>query len=787
MTRPPVVVIGLDCPTGLQTARTFAARGIEVIGLGGNRKHPCVRTRSCGRFVEVEAGESPLVEALMRLGPELDGRAVVVPCTDLAVLAMSKHQAELRMLYRFAIPTIDVTALLLDKALFAKFATIHEFPIPKTFVLGGMDDVETAGAELEYPCVLKPSVKSSAWTSNTAAKALVVDSAKALAETYERYSQWADAFVVQEWIVGGDGDHYTCDCYVSAQGVPLVTFSARKIRQWPPSTGQGSLSVECRDDYVRELTLRVLATAGHHGQGYLETKRDTRSGRHLIVEANIGRPTGRAAAAERAGVELLMTMYCDLTGSPLPTARTQKYLGTKWIHVRRDLQASMNLLKSGKASVREIVKPWRGPFAFAMESRTDPVPFLADWAHAFGQVARSHWAVLRSRLARGGWLRAVEEREHTGTDGEEAALPAPPLAQQADFDVQGVVRVRTRDAWPADLAAVARHLGSATKSLVGDPDVIVCFVDELTPRVLEHVEGDVAFGDDGIYALGRGAGRPLAHIRLSDPWGTALIVCRRGLGRVPLLTTAIDLAALHREWIPLRAQAWQVNGANVLVVPGRSTRASSTSRADCLRPVPEGRLLLSPDGRSMVRMGKATPILGFAPVTSDERGRAQGQEDVGRPEVVVLLEAHDRTDVADITVERIDSEAAAGRIAACMAAEIRESLAQRDAREGQLAGRGWLSARRAPGVATRLLREATRWKPCFAIRHPAACSPEDLSEVIARALPDGLVAANRSKSSKSSDQPRQARPKAPPEVGPKTRRPSQGPMSSEKTQRQPKS
>jgi hypothetical protein len=622
------------------------------------------------------------------------------------------------------------------------------------------------------------------WTTNTTAKAIVVDSAKALVESYQRLSPWADAFVVQEWIVGGDTDHYTCDCYVSAQGVPLVTFSARKIRQWPPSTGQGSLSVECRDDYVRELTLRVLATAGHHGQGYLETKRDTRSGRHLIVEANIGRPTGRAAAAERAGVELLMTMYCDLIGSPLPTARTQKYLGTKWIHVRRDLQASVHLMRTGQAGIREIVKPLRGPFAFALESRRDPVPFLADWAHAFGQVARSRWAVLRSGLAERGWLPARKEGEGADTDAQ-PALPMPPLAQQADFDVQGVVRVRTRDAWPADLAAVARHLGSPTKPMVGDPDVIVCFVDELTPHVLEHVEDDIAFGDDGVYVLGRGSGRPLAHMRLSEPWGSALIVCRRGLGRVPLLTTAIDLAALHHEWIPLRAQTWEVNGGNVLMVPGRSSRAGNlTAPADCLRPVPEGRLLLSPDGRSMVRMGKSTPVAGFVPAASGSRGEARGDVIAARPEAVVLLEAHDRPDVREITVERIDSEAAAGRIAAGVAAATRGGLAQRDARVGQLAGRGWLSARRAPGVATRLLREATRWKPCYAVRHPATCSPEALTDAVARVLPDGA----QTEPSRSTSQPpsRQARPKSPSEIRPTIHRPNPGSSSSEKTQRQPK-
>jgi hypothetical protein len=469
-----------------------------------------------------------------------------------------------------------------------------------------------------------------------------------------------------------------------------------------------------------------------------------------------------------------MTMYCDLIGSPLPTARTQRYVGTKWIHVRRDLQASAHLIKSGKAGLREIMKPLRGPFAFALESRRDPVPALADWAHAFGQVSRSRWTDLRNRLAQRRWLRWMKEAERTDVEAQQPALPAPPLAQQADFDVEGVVRVRTRDAWPADLAAVARHLGSAAKPLVGDPDVIVCFVDELTPRVLEHVEGDIAFGDDGVYLLGRVSGRPLAHMRLSEPWGSALIVCRRGLGRVPLLATAIDLAALHHEWIPLRAQTWQLNGANVLVVPGRSSRTgvhgAQAARADCLRPIPDGRLLLSADSRSMVRVGKVTPVVG-----GTARDESEGPNH--RPDAVVLLEAHDRSDLTEITAERIDPEVAAGRIAAGVSGETRASLALRDAHAGQLAGRGWISARRAPGVATRLLREATRWKPCYAIRHPAGCSEESIAEAIARLLPDGALSENGAKSGAAP------RPDVPSKLRAQARRANKSSTSSEKTQR----
>jgi hypothetical protein len=429
-------------------------------------------------------------------------------------------------------------------------------------------------------------------------------------------------------------------------------------------------------------------------------------------------------------------------------------------------------MMTGQAGVREIVKPWRGPFAFALESRRDPVPVAADWAHAFGQVARAQWERTRHRLSQVGWLRWLQPRARPAAveEGEDGRTGAPALARaaQADFDIPGVLRVRTRDAWPADLAAVARHLGCAAKTPVGDPNVIVCFVDELAPRVLEHVEDDIAFGDDGVYVLGRN-GRPLAHMRLSEPWGSALIVCRRGLGQVPLLSTAVDLAALHDEWIPLRAQTWTLGGANVLVVPGRSSGPlGRTAGADCLHPVPEGRLLVSPDGHTTVRMGKPTTI-GRSTVPPVEKGDGRGP----RPDAIVLLEEHE---APGLFVERIDSEAAAGRIAGGVTAGLRSNLAQRDVRHGQLAGRGWISARRAPGVATRLLREATRWKPCYVIRHPETATPETLAEGISRVLPD--IALNAENGQKPH-------PEAPLTMRAKPRRPSQSSPSSEKTQRQP--
>jgi predicted ATP-grasp superfamily ATP-dependent carboligase len=423
-----VVVIGLDSPTGLQTARVFAARGIAVIGIASNLRHPCVRTRRCRRVILAEPDSESIVAALRTLGRQLDTRAVLVPCTDLAVLGIARHQKELSSHFLMALPEHSVIERLMDKALFAEFASKQGLPVPTTYVLRSRRDAETAAREARFPSVLKPSVKSVAWETNASAKALIADSPAALLELYERHSPWVEAFVLQEWIPGGDSDHYTCNSYSSASGEPLVTFSSRKLRQWPPVVGQGCLSVEHRNDAVRDEAIRTLTAAGHRGQGYVELKWDARSGRHMIIEANVGRPTGRSAAAEKAGVELLMTMYCDIVGDPLPAERVQHYRGSKWIHMRRDLQASAYAVFKRRAGVGDVLRSWRGPFAFALFSLRDPAPFVLDLLGAMKSAVRLGVRRLafpaKARRASIKSVQSPEKSPHRDVSGEPPGLPA---------------------------------------------------------------------------------------------------------------------------------------------------------------------------------------------------------------------------------------------------------------------------------------------------------------------------------------------------------------------------
>ena len=217
-----------------------------------------------------------------------------------------------------------------------------------------------------------------------------------------------ERFVAQEWVPGGADALYSCNAYFGRDSRPLVTFVARKLRQWPPHTGTSSLGEECRNDDVLRETERLFGGIGYHGLAYLEMKHDARTGRHLIIEPNIGRPTGRSAIAEGGGVELLYTAYCDMVGLPLPTGRHQRYVGAKWIEDRRDVQSALYFARRGELTPAAWWRSVRGPKSHAVLSRSDPLPFVHDLLQsarkAISRLARRFRSIGARPLLHGGPL-----------------------------------------------------------------------------------------------------------------------------------------------------------------------------------------------------------------------------------------------------------------------------------------------------------------------------------------------------------------------------------------------
>ena len=384
---PPAIVICLDSISGLQTARILSQRGVPVIAIAKERNHFACKTNVCEKILIADIDSFELVQALETLRPTLKQKPVLFPCSDTSVLVISRYRDRLEGSYHIVLPAADVIEMMVDKVKFYRFAQENNFPITKTCFLYSRQDADAAARNLSFPIILKPPYRPDEWRKHVRAKAFKVRDAKELLSVYDDCHMWTEVLIAQEWIEGPDINHVTSNCYFGSDSEPLVTFTSRKLRQWPRKTGQGCFGEAYKDDQVACETIRLYRSVGFRGLGYLEMKRDQKTGKYYIIEPNVGRPTGRSATAEANGVELIYTMYCDAVGRPLPANREQTRGDVKWIYLRQDIQSALASWLHGEITLRDWWKSIRGPKWFAIFSRSDPAPFWYDvWGALVNQI-----------------------------------------------------------------------------------------------------------------------------------------------------------------------------------------------------------------------------------------------------------------------------------------------------------------------------------------------------------------------------------------------------------------
>jgi len=381
--KPHAIVVGLDCIQGLQSARILAGHGVPVIGISSDGKYYSCRTNVCEEIHVVKTRGPKLIALLEELGPSFETKPFLLACQDKNVVTISRHREALEPWYRFLLPDADVLETLINKDSFYHYAQENGLPLPPTFFVSNKEEAEEAASQLTFPVIMKPPAREGNWTKHTKLKAIVADTREEFLAKYDLYQSWADVLIVQRLVEGHDDNHYTCNIYFDQNGEPAVTFTSRKLRQWRPTTGQACLSVECRNDRVVEDTMRLFCGLNYRGFAYLEMKYDEQMDKYFIIEPNIGRPTGRAAMAEAAGVDFLYTAYCDAVGRPLPQNRQQTYQGVKWIHLMRDIQAALHHLRRRELTLRQWWLSTRGVKAFAVFSWRDPLPFVSAVSQSF--------------------------------------------------------------------------------------------------------------------------------------------------------------------------------------------------------------------------------------------------------------------------------------------------------------------------------------------------------------------------------------------------------------------
>jgi predicted ATP-grasp superfamily ATP-dependent carboligase len=363
---------------------------VRAVGLAG--LHPLVVSRNPhtarSRYAAGSAEITPAVESLeqsaedlVALGERFSNRPVLYFSNDAHLLLVSRYRVPLLERFRFLLPDAKLIEDVVDKERFHTLATRYRLPVPGTLLveMGGRDVPEPPWG---YPCIVKPTSRVGWYESGIMGsvphKALRARDRSDLSALTERLRNGGRAFLLQEYVGGGDDEIYSYHAYRDETGRTLAWFVGRKVRTYPVHTGRSTCLELADRANVAAMGEEILDRIGLTGVVKLDFKRDPIKDRLYLLEINPRFNLWHYLGA-LSGVNLPGVAYRHLMG--VWSGSSPHYrLGIRWMSVPMDLRASMSLVRAGQLNLGAWLRSYAGPTVYNRFAWSDPMPVLSSGA-----------------------------------------------------------------------------------------------------------------------------------------------------------------------------------------------------------------------------------------------------------------------------------------------------------------------------------------------------------------------------------------------------------------------
>jgi predicted ATP-grasp superfamily ATP-dependent carboligase len=371
----PAFIVGAST-AALGVVRALGRHGVPVIVMHYRPTDTAHRSRYVSRAIRIappETDDLGFVAALLAAAERFGG-GVLIPAADEAVVAVSRNLPVLSRRYAVACEPWDVTATFIEKRRTYALAEGVGVPCPRTAVPASIDDAARYAERAAFPCLVKPS-QGHRFVARFGTKMFRVATRQELLARYTQATEAGCDVVLQEFIPGGDGAGVNYNSYWW-DGVPLVEFTAVKLRGGPPAVGSPRVLQSRLVPEVLEPGRAILRAMRFSGYACTEFKRDSRDGRFKLMEVN-GRHNLSTALAVRCGIDFPWLQYRHLVHGVLPQPVSFEE-GIYWIDLLRDVGYSLTRRRAERYPLGEYLRPYVSRHVFAIPSWRDPAPFLAE-------------------------------------------------------------------------------------------------------------------------------------------------------------------------------------------------------------------------------------------------------------------------------------------------------------------------------------------------------------------------------------------------------------------------
>ena len=313
------------------------------------------------------------VSFLMNIGERIGQHSFLFPTCDENAILAATHFDTLKEWFIYPGQSPALASSLVSKKEMYFLAKQHGVPTPEASFPQSIDDVLTFCETAKFPVTAK-GIDGARLKRQLGAGVIIAENRSDLLALYKRLDESERSNVMlQEYIPGGDDSVWMFNGYFDSNSDCGFGITGRKIRQYPNYTGQTSLGVCLRNEFVYETTTRWMKELGYKGILDIGYRYDARDGQYKVLDVNPRIGATFRLFVDQNGMDVARAIYLDLMGQPVPQGAARN--GRKWIVEDADLASFLRYHKDGRLRFAEWLKSLPGIEEAAYFAIDDMRPF----------------------------------------------------------------------------------------------------------------------------------------------------------------------------------------------------------------------------------------------------------------------------------------------------------------------------------------------------------------------------------------------------------------------------
>lgn len=249
---------------------------------------------------------------------------MLLPMEEDTAYLLSDHLDTFSRLAYLPIPSRNTFSWVRDKANVIRLAEQLGIPVPRTWHIRQLSQLDDLARTLPYPVVIKPRISSGA------VGVAYPENRQELEETYQAVHRRFPYPLIQEFIPR-EGSGYGASLLFDETSRLKAGFVHKRLREYPVTGGASTLRVSIRHDDIYDMARTLLERIGWFGVAMVEFKIDPRDGLPKLMEIN-PRFWGSLSLAIHAGVNFPLLLHKMAMGRHFdPVENYRAGIACRWL------------------------------------------------------------------------------------------------------------------------------------------------------------------------------------------------------------------------------------------------------------------------------------------------------------------------------------------------------------------------------------------------------------------------------------------------------------------------